>query len=1027
MVRRGTFLFRQFAVAAAICSWFAANAARASDALQFNRDIRPILSDKCFACHGPEAASREGGFRLDQRESAVGEADSGSIPVVPGQPDASELIARITSDDESLRMPPADSHKTLTPEEVDTLRRWIAQGAEWQQHWSFTAPVRPDLPAVQHENWPRGPIDRFIVARLEQEQLAPVAEADRTTLLRRVTLDLTGLPPTAAEVDAFLADNRPDAYERAVDKLLASPRYGEHMARFWLDAARYGDTHGLHLDNYREMWPYRDWVVQAFNRNLPFDDFIVEQLAGDLLPNATDDQLIASGFNRCHVSTNEGGVIPEEVYVTAVIDRVDTFGTVMLGLTVGCTRCHDHKYDPLTQGDFYSLFAYFNSLDGNEMDGNREDPAPVIRAPLPEQTARLAELDKQIAAAEAKLAADWPELDAQQIKWERQFAVTEPQVDTVGGSGAEPALPPAAANNEAKTYLAISDWYTVGPFSDPERYLKGRKHGPEKKPVKLDQKFKLATGEEIGWVRKPEWVDGVVYNDLPGDPAANFLYRSITVGKPQKLEISLGSDDGVRVYLNGKLLLKRDDPRAAAADQEKLTLKLKKGENHLLIKILNFGAQSGFYFAAKTDQPIMPPDVLAAAVKPAAERSEQEVGLVRQFFRNTVAKSPELDQLRTQLGAARSERTEVDRNVATTLVFKEMATPKPAYILNRGEYDQHGEEVQRRTPTMLPPMDAAAANNRLGLAQWVVARENPLAARVAVNRFWQQFFGVGLVKTSNDFGAQGEPPSHPELLDYLAVDFIDNGWDVKRLARELVTSAAYRQTSHVDPELYRRDPENRLLARGARFRLDAEMLRDQALFASGLLVEKMGGPSVKPPQPAGLWEAVGYSGSNTVNFVADEGKDKVHRRTLYTFIKRTAPPPEMNTFDAPSRESCIVRRERTNTPLQALLLLNDPQYVEAARGLAERTLSEGGDSIERRARFLFHTAACRQPSIDELADLVEAYQHELANYRSDGAAAEALLAAGGAPADAAVDRAELAAWTMAANVVLNLDEVVTRN
>ncbi|WP_428305776.1 PSD1 and planctomycete cytochrome C domain-containing protein [Lacipirellula sp.] len=1027
MVRRGTFLLRQFAVAAALCSWFAANAASASDALQFNRDIRPILSDKCFACHGPEAASREGGFRLDQRESAVGEADSGSIPVVPGQPDASELIARITSDDESLRMPPADSHKTLTPEEVDTLRRWIAQGAEWQQHWSFTAPVRPELPAVQHENWPRGPIDRFIVARLEQEQLAPVAEADRTTLLRRVTLDLTGLPPTPAEADAFLAENRPDAYERAVDKLLASPRYGEHMARFWLDAARYGDTHGLHLDNYREMWPYRDWVVQAFNRNLPFDDFIVEQLAGDLLPNATDDQLIASGFNRCHVSTNEGGVIPEEVYVTAVIDRVDTFGTVMLGLTVGCTRCHDHKYDPLTQGDFYSLFAYFNSLDGNEMDGNREDPAPVIRAPLPEQTAKLAELDKQIAAAEAKLAAAWPELDAQQVEWERQFAADEPKVESVGGSSTEPA---AAAPNQAaegKTYLAISDWYTVGPFSDPERYLKSKKHGPEGKPVKLDRKFKLATGEEIGWVRKPEWVDGVVYNDLPGDPAANFLFRSITVGKPQQLDISLGSDDGVRVYLNGKLLLKRDEPRAAAADQEKLTLKLKKGENQLLVKILNFGAQSGFYFAAKTDQPIMPPDVLAAATKAAGERSEQEVGLVRQFFRNTAAKSPKLDQLRTQLGAARSERTEVDRNVATTLVFKEMATPKPAYILNRGEYDQHGAEVGRRTPTMLPPMDAAAPNNRLGLAQWVVARENPLAARVAVNRFWQQFFGVGLVKTSNDFGAQGEPPSHPELLDYLAVDFIDNGWDVKRLVRELVTSATYRQTSHVDPELYRRDPENRLLARGARFRLDAEMLRDQALFTSGLLVEQMGGPSVKPPQPAGLWEAVGYSGSNTVNFVADEGKEKVHRRTLYTFIKRTAPPPEMNTFDAPSRESCIVRRERTNTPLQALLLLNDPQYVEAARSLAERTLSEGGDSIERRARFLFQTATCRQPSIDELADLVEAYQQELANYRADGAAAEALLAIGGAPADAAVDRAELAAWTMAANVVLNLDEVVTRN
>jgi hypothetical protein len=1027
MARRGTFHFQQITACAAAGWLLAAATVCGNDRLQFNRDVRPILSDKCFACHGPEAASREGGFRLDQRDSAIGEADSGSIPVVPGDLDASELIARITSDDESLRMPPAESHKTLTKEEIETLRRWIAEGAEWEQHWSFTAPVRPELPSVIHENWPRGAIDRFIVARLEQEKLTPATEADRATLLRRVTLDLTGLSPTTAEVDAFLADNRPDAYERAVDRLLASPRYGEHMARFWLDAARYGDTHGLHLDNYREMWPFRDWVVGAFNRNLPFDQFVVEQLAGDLLPNATDDQLIASGFNRCHVSTNEGGVIPEEVYVTAVIDRVDTFGTVMLGLTVGCTRCHDHKYDPLTQGDFYSLFAYFNSLDGNEMDGNREDPAPVIRAPLPEQTARLAELDAQIAGAEAKLVADWPELDAQQGEWERQFVAIESENESVGGSGSattEP-IPTPAANS--KDYLAVSDWHWVGPFSDSERYLQSHKHGPEGKKVKLKKKFKLTTGEEIGWVRRPEWVDGQVYNDLPGAPAANFLYRTITVGKPQDLEISLGSDDGIRVYLNNELLLKRDDSRSAAADQEKLTLKLKSGENHLLVKVLNFAGQSGFYFAAKTDQPIMPPDVLAAALKPTAERSADEAKLVRQYFRNTAAASPELDKLRTELNAARSERTEVDRAVATTLVFKEMATPKPAYILNRGEYDQHGEEVQRRTPTMLPPMDPSAPNNRLGLAQWVVDRENPLAARVAVNRFWQQFFGVGLVKTSNDFGAQGEPPSHPELLDWLAVDFIESGWDVKRLVRELTLSAAYRQTSHVEPELYRRDPENRLLARGARFRLDAEMLRDQALFASGLLVEKMGGPGVKPPQPAGLWEAVGYSGSNTVKFVPDEGHEKIHRRTLYTFIKRTAPPPEMNTFDAPSRESCIVRRERTNTPLQALLLLNDPQYVEAARGLAERTLREGGDSVEQRARFLFHTATCRQPQIDELTDLVEAYRQELEHYQANPKAAEELVASGSLPADEKLDRSELAAWTMAANVVLNLDEVVTRN
>jgi hypothetical protein len=998
--------------------------ASADEAVSFDLQVRPILSDKCFACHGPEEASREGGFRLDEQESAFGEADSGLTPIVPGDLESSELIARITSDDESMRMPPPDSHKTLSAEEIETLRRWIAAGAPWKKHWSLVTPQRPELPAVKHEAWPRSEIDRFILARLEREGLTPSAEADRITLLRRVTLDLTGLPPTPAEVDAFLADNRPDAYERAVDRLLASSRYGEHMARYWLDAARYGDTHGLHLDNYREMWPYRDWAVRAFNNNLPFDDFLIEQLAGDLLPSPSEDQLMASGFNRSHVSTNEGGVIPEEVYVNNVVDRVDTFGTVMLGLTVGCSRCHDHKYDPITMADYYSLFAYFNSLDGNEMDGNQEDPPPVIKAPTAEQKARLAELNEQITSLEAKLNADWPDVDAQQVAWERQFVdVPTNDQNDADDEGDETEDAGGGVNG----YLSISDWHWVGPFAQNERYLRRKKQGPEGKPVKLDQKFKLSDGSEIGWVRRTDWVDGKVHADLPGETGANFLYRTITVDRRQKLEVSLGSDDGIMVYLNGKQQLKNLTSRAVAADQEKLTLKLKRGENHLLIKILNFQGAAGFYFAAKTDKPIMPPDVLAAATVKSADRTPEQQALMRQYFRNTAAKSPELDKLRTELTAVRTALAEVERDVPTTLIFKEMATPKPAYILTRGMYDQKGEQVERRVPASLPPMAHDAPNNRLGLAQWVVSRDNPLPARVAVNRFWQQFFGIGLVKTADDFGSQSEPPSHPELLDWLAVDFMENGWDVKAFVKQLVTSATYRQTSHADPELYRRDPENRLLARGPRFRLDAETLRDQALFTSGLLVEKLGGPGVKPPQPEGLWEAVGYSGSNTVKFVPDEGHEKIHRRTLYTFLKRTAPPPEMTTFDGPSRESCIVRRERTNTPLQALLLLNDPQYVEAARGLAERALKEGGDTDAGRAAFLFRTAVCRAPSVEELAELIDAVHEELANYRNNPDAAAKLIAVGTMPVDPKLDQAELAAWTMAANVVLNLDEVVTKN
>jgi hypothetical protein len=1000
----------------------AAVSTRADDAINFNRDVRPILSDKCFACHGPEEASRQAGFRLDVQESALGEADSGLRPIVPGELEESELIARITSDDESTRMPPAESHKTLSNKEIDILKRWIAAGAEWQQHWSLVPPSRPEVPATSHDYWPRSDVDRFILARLEKDGLTPSPEADRVTLIRRVTFDLTGLPPTPAEVDAFLADNRPDAYERVVDRLLASPRYGEHMARYWLDAARYGDTHGLHLDNYREMWPYRDWVVRAFNSNQPFDKFLIEQLAGDLLPSATEEQLIASGFNRCHVSTNEGGVIPEEVYVNNVVDRVETFGTVMLGLTVGCCRCHDHKFDPLTMSDFYSLFAYFNSLDGNEMDGNQEDPPPVIRAPMPEQKARLAELEAKIAALETGLKGDWPELDAQQVEWEKQFADggNDASEASVGGDQ-------QAAEESQAGYLAMSDWHWLGPFAVNERYLKSQKQGPEGKPIKLDEKFKISTGAEIGWVARTDWVDGKPHSDLPTDIGANFLYRTISVDRPQELELSLGSDDGIIVYLNGKRKLKNFVSRPVAADQEKLTLKLKRGENHLLIKILNFQAGAGFYFKAKTDKPIMPPDILAAGKVPPGERAPEQAERLRLYFRSSAAKLPALEELKGELTGARAAKAAVEGEVATTLVFREMATPKPAYILKRGAYDQHGEQVQRRPPAALPPIDPAAPNNRLGLAQWVTARGNPLTARVAVNRFWQQLFGVALVKTADDFGSQGERPSHPELLDYLAVDFIDKAWDVKHFMRELVLSATYRQTSHAEPELYRRDPENRLLGRGPRFRLDAEMLRDQALFVGGLMVEKLGGPSVKPPQPAGLWEAVGYSGSNTVKFVADSGHEKVHRRTLYTFIKRTAPPPEMNTFDSPSRESCIVRRERTNTPLQALLLLNDPQYIEAARGLAERTMLEGGDTEASRATFLFRTVMGRGPDIEELEELVAAFREELNHFRAEAAAAKSLATSGSIPPNEKLDHAELAAWTIAANVALNLDEVITKN
>ncbi len=856
-----------FVFAFAFASHSAWAQSAATDPADFAGTIRPILSDKCFHCHGPDEASREADLRLDVEEAAK------EYAIVAGEPDDSVVLERIESDDPDTKMPPPDSGKSLTQDEIQLIRQWIEQGAPYQSHWSLIPPQRPELPAVNDPEWPQNAIDRFILARLEREGLAPSPEADRVTLLRRVTLDLTGLPPTPEEVDAFLADMAPDAYERVVDRLLRSPRYGEHMARFWLDAARYGDTHGLHLDNYREIWPYRDWVVRAFNCNQPYDQFVTEQLAGDLLPNPTTDQLIATGFNRCNVTTSEGGSIEEEVYVRNVVDRVVTTGTVFLGMTFECTRCHNHKYDPLTMDDFYSLFAFFNSLDGSPLDGNAKDHAPVLRLPTDEQQQRLDELNRQVATLETRLKGAWPELDEQQQQWEQKLREAKP-----------------------------------------------------------------AEGEAAA-------------------PAAD-----------------------------------------APAEQEKE----QQGEK-------------------------VPDEILALIGTQPESREAAQQQQLRDYFREKVAQSDALKQTQDELKQSREARSQLESQIPLTLIWRERKELRPAYLLKRGEYDQQGHQLTRRTPNALPPMDTDLPLDRLGLARWLVDPQHPLTARVAVNRFWQQLFGIGLVKTAEDFGSQGEAPSHPQLLDWLAVQFIEDGWDIKAAMKRMVMSATYRQSSHVTPKLHERDPRNRLLARGPRFRLDAEMLRDQALFVSGLLVEQMGGPSVKPPQPDGLWFAVGYSGSNTVRFVPDQGPDKVHRRTLYTFIKRTSPPPQMSTFDAPSREACTVRRERTNTPLQALLLLNDPQYVEAARALAARTMHEAGMEAESCADHMFRLCVGRHPNEWERQQLVQEFQRHQRTYEANREAAKELTHVGEAPAAGDLAVEQLAAWTMVANLVLNLDEVVNKN
>jgi hypothetical protein len=757
--------------------------------VDFNRDIRPILSDRCYTCHGPDENQRDSELRLDSARAALADL-GGHRAIVPGDLTASTLWERVSTSDDSLRMPPPDSGSALTAAQQDLLRRWIEQGAKFAAHWSFVAPQPPALPEVKQTDWPTNDLDRFILARLEREGLHPSPPATREKLLRRVTFDLTGLPPTPEELDTFLADASPEAYERVVDRLLASPRYGEHMVRPWLDAARYSDTNGYQTDGTRAMWPWRDWVIAAINDNMPFDRFTIEQIAGDLLPNPTLEQLIATGFNRNHMLNGEGGRIAEESRVEYVVDRVDTTSTVWLGLTIGCARCHSHKYDPFTHREFYQLYAYFNNIEETgAVDGGRKLASPFIDFPTLDQKEKIATLEATL--------------------------------------------------------------------------------------TELDQKLKEAAA-----------------------------------GKTQT-----------------ELQKERADAQQA------------------------------------------------------------------------------LDAIK--------------KEVVRTMVMKDRQEVRPTNILLRGQYDRPGEAVTAGVPEVLHPLPAAAPPNRLALARWLIDEQNPLVARVTVNRIWQQFFGRGLVKTVEDFGSQGELPTHPKLLDWLALRF-QADWNVKAFHKLLVMSATYRQTSQVSSELLERDPENVLLSRGPRYRLDAFQLRDQALAVSGLLVEQLGGPPVLPYQPAGIWEDFSF---NKIKYVQDHG-DKLYRRSLYIFWRRSVGPTMM--FDTSARQVCTVRQLRTNTPLHALVLLNETTYVEAARMLGERLMNEGGSTLEERLAWGFRLLTARYPQPNELEILRGAYERAFDNYTQDRAAAEALLATGEKPRDTALDIAESAAYAYVGSLLLNLDEAINK-
>ncbi len=859
----------------------------AGQPVQFNRDIRPILSNHCYQCHGPDGPARKSGLRLDQRDHAIAPAESGSSAIVPNQPGQSELVKRILSVDAETVMPPPEIDKPLTPQQKELLQRWIEEGSNYEPHWSFIAPQRRDPPIVQQTDWPRNEIDHFVLARLDSEGLHPAQEAELATLIRRLSLDLTGLPPTPTDVDAFLAEmnaaempNNPatppatvridEIYQRWVNRYLDSPHYGERMAVDWLDAARFADTNGHQVDRDREMYAWRDWVIEAFNTNMKFDDFTVEQIAGDLLPEATISQKIATGFHRNHMMNEEGGVIPEEFLAEYCADRVETTAAVWLGQTFNCTRCHDHKFDPFTQKDFYGLYAFFHNVSekgiGNYGANFRRNAPPFLILPSPDLEAKLAMLrteqtdaQKTLTEIDARLIADYP-------AW------------------------------EAGLQKLVADGATPTP-------------------------------------------DAATESEVPAESA----------------------------------------------------------------------------------KPKVPADISAILKKETDSRSDAEKAMLVSYQQTT---HPERKALAERIASLPKLINDTEISIPTALVMEELPAPRVTHILLRGEYNKLGEAVLANTPATLPAMSSDLPRNRLGLARWLTDPANPLTARVMVNRLWQSLFGVGLVRTSEDFGTQGELPSHPELLDWLADEFVRSDWDIKHMLRLMVSSAAYRQSSRVTPELHERDPENRLVARGPRFRLQSEFLRDQALSASGLLVTKIGGPSVKSYHPAGLYEQV-TAGNGTNVYVEGSGPD-LYRRSMYSYWKRSVPNPAMLVFDSPFREACTLRRPRTNTPLQSLNLMNDPTYVEAARFLAGRILSESGSDIEAGLSYGFRLVLSRAPKAAELAVLVNAYERSKADFASDPAAVAALLKVGATRSPETFNPVELAALTSVASTILNLDETVMK-
>jgi hypothetical protein len=1027
--------------------------------VDFSRDVLPILSDACYHCHGPDENRRKAKLRLDTKDGLFRTVDGVTV-VAPGDVKKSELVVRITSDDEDEVMPPKKAVRQLTLAEIETLKNWVAQGAKWGRHWSF----EPMKRVAATESGSAG-IDALVLAKLQDAGIAALApEADRERLLRRVTLDLTGLPPSVADQDAFLADPSPNAYEKVVDRLLASPRYAERMATEWLDVARYADTHGYQMDRFRPMWAYRDWVLKAFNENMPFDRFVTWQLAGDLLPGSTQEQQLATAFNRLHCQNEEGGIVEEEYRVAYVVDRVNTFATAFLGLTTECSRCHDHKYDPITQRDFYSLFAFFQNIDesGQTTYFTESTPVPTVLLSTPEQHRKLAALRDKIAAAEKTLAeakagaaadfATWadklpegpselaPDGEVARFAFDT-LAKNETPSAIAGGKPAKahenPKLVPGKNGQAAELdgengftfpglgHFTRSDAFTFGLWVQSTELA-------ERAVVLHHSKAPIDAGSRgYELLLERGRVAFGLHHMWPGNSLKVVTKKPIAANAWTHLAVTYDGSShasGVRLYVNG-------EPAELEVIRDGLWKDITYGGGEPDLAIGYRFRDAGFKGGRVDDfrifsRALAPIEVTALAGRDDYTRVVQAIPTLAPSQREAllafyVATShPSSLDASKALHAARDEERKYIDPIPEAMAMRELPQPKKAYILKRGAYDAHGDEVTADTPKILPPFPAGAPRNRLGLAQWLLDPEHPLMARVTVNRYWQMLFGRGLVETAENFGTQGAQPTDQELLDWLARDFIAGRWDVKRLLKEIVMSRTYRQASAAKTESWAAnaglDPDDHLLWHAPARRLTAEMLRDSALAASGLLVEKLGGPSVKPYQPPGLWEEIAMG---KPSYGQGRGDD-LHRRSLYTFWKRTVPPPAMTTFDAADRSYCTVRRQSTSTPLQALTLLNDVQFAEAARLAAGRALRESG--LDAQITYLFRAITSRHPKPAEMDVLHRLFAEQREHFAVDPAGAQKLLAFGEAKSDPKLSAADLAALTVLAQTLQNHDEALMR-